>query len=240
MDTKQKKIPKKITPDFLRDAIVTVNFTTDYNSMKIESNVRNSLIKYFKKDFIKYPIGKNDPLKININNKPYFYSDGIIKVQIEDNHILFNCVNEYIGWSKYIEYIYCAIHSISDIVHFKSSIVNYISILPDVSIFNILDGSIILNCLDIFDGSEFNFNCSAGKDGVNPTSKVTARLTNNLMINNQKISIVNIMVSDLKEISDDSFVEKIIESLTNNHFFQKDIFFRLLKDDFLNTLKPEW
>lgn len=240
MDTSHG-LPERITPDGLKDTVVLVNFSTDYNISKLEKTIVGALELSRPSAFERIPLGKRESNQINTNesNEPkYFYSDGCYKIVIEQNCVSFNCLHTYTGWNNYHQFIYHILAMIAPMVHFDKAMLRYISIMPNQSIVDILDGEIRLNQLKIFDGSIFSFNCSAFNEAEGLEARVIVRLTEKAKVQNGKASIRDIEVRGI--CKEDGSIDSIDQILNFLHGTQKDMFFRILKREYVDSLNPLW
>lgn len=240
MDT-SKGMPIRISPDGLKDTIVQVHFSTDYNYSKLDTTLKEVLDELNPDGFNRFPIGKADN-KLRTEGQyigdvnQYFYSDGITKVLIDGSTISFNSVNGYPGWENYRNLILGVLHKWDSIVSYKSVIIRYISIFENQSIVEVLDGSIHLNELKIFNGSTFSFNCHASNEDFQ--ANVVVRLSEMASTPKGLASISDIMVMSI--VKDNSNFEDIRKTLDYVHLTEKDVFFKLLKYEYVKSLNPVW
>lgn len=241
MDT-SKGLPKHISPDGLKDSIVVINFYTDYNRTKIESIVHEALEQSRPDSFTKIPLGRNEMLQLANSHKDvpeYFFSDGFYKIIVESNKISFNILEKYTGWGNYCRFIYHVLFNIFPYIIMEGASLRYISIMPNQSIIENLDGCIALNQMKIFKGSTFNFNCNVSDEKNGISAIAIVRLTEQGMINGIYTSIRDI------EVKYDSLGQKFPQDkfevvLNTLHNMEKDIFFKLLKRTYVDSLNPEW
>lgn len=240
MDT-SNGLPERISPDSLKDTIVQVHFTTEYNYSKLETTLKEVLEELNPEGFHPYPIGKNEnKIREDITyigeNRRYFYSDGITKVLIDGSTISFNCVNGYPGWNNYRNLILGVLDRWKEFVSYKSLMIRYISIFANESIQTFLDGKIYLKELDIFNGSTFSFNCKASGQGYN--ADVVVRLTEKAKTSTGLASVSDVMVSTI--LDDNISFQEVRHNLDYIHFAEKDVFFKLLKREYVESLNPVW
>lgn len=239
MDT-TNGVPLRISPDGLKDTIVHVHFATDYNYSKLDQVLKETLDKIRSDSFNSYPVGRAERnLKENSSdteNKRLFYSDGISKILIDGNTISFNSVNGYTGWNNYRNLINGVLLGLNEFTTYNSLMIRYISVFEEQSIVKALDGDITLNQLEIFNGSTFSFNCHAASD--KHEAEVIVRLTENIKTPNGLASISDILVSSI--ITEEMSFDSVIEQLDYIHATEKDVFFKLLKRSFVESLNPVW
>lgn len=101
MDTINRGVPKKIDNDGLVDSLVVLSFETDYNTKKLETELDKFLNeKLTSNEFAKTPLRKKDleSFPNDSNSTNVFYSNGELKVFIDDNKFVVNSLVQYPGW----------------------------------------------------------------------------------------------------------------------------------------------
>lgn len=240
MDT-SKGLPERISPDGLKDTVVQVHFATDYNYSKLETTLKEVLEKLHPQGFHPYPIGKTEN-KIREEgsyigeNRRYFYSDGITKVLIDGTTVSFNSVNGYPGWNNYRKLILGVLDRLKDLISYKSLMIRYISTFENESVQTFLDGKIYLEQLEIFNGSTFSFNCKASGQGY--SADVVVRLTEKAKTSTGLASVSDVMVSTM--LDDNISFKEVQNNLDYIHLTEKDVFFKLLKREYVDSLNPIW
>lgn len=246
MDTDTYGIPTKIKDDGLRDTLVMINFDTIYNVQKIEKDLRAFLYAYQKKQgnpFVKiYNRQADTPFgNPNINRQQYFFTNGQYKVELKENQILFNCVSDYPGWSEYFPFINACVTGIKENINkYKKISVRYISVFPELSIFSVLDGDIQLKFLPNLEGGVYEVRYSVNsKDGY--TGTVVAKMYDRIREKENKLSMVDITLASntLEDSQEDDNLQQCINYIEFCHFAQKDVFFRLLSKEFVDSRKVE-
>lgn len=235
MKIENNHIPKRITPDRLTDTIVEIEITSKFNKAMIESLMLEAIGHYQDSEFVKY----------EISNGEYLYANDTFRFCVTNNAISFNIVGGYPGWITYFCFIKRALQGLrhfENFVSFKKVRVNYISNFPEISVFDIWDGTpIILH--NIPPHLERSFELKFGIYEKN-TKKKIARADINLRDNlHLKDSDSNYSQIDIALESDDiksKNVEDALEVLDIIHNEQKKAFYRLLSEDFINKLNPEW
>ncbi len=237
------RVPKKIFPDRLKDAIVEIHYA---NFLPLE--LIPGVIFHLLDDTYTYA---SAPLhldkKVFSSYYPHTSSSIIfndnIKVLLRRNSFIFNFLNTYIGWDEYSKeirkFIKAIIEARKEPIEFNRASVRYISEYPD---------------LDLEEGFKFEF--TYGMPHIQ-SDKFTIRsefsqddmliflnLQNSIELTKQdedksaSISIVDIDV--LKEDFKTSDLTELLKIITSVHDKQKEIFFSIIKEDFLKTLKPEY
>lgn len=242
MDT-SKGVPLKITPDCLVDAIMELQISTEYKAEKVEQEILESIKNSFPKTtFRRFPLSGPDMGK-------HVWADKVFRVYVGESAISVNIVSGYPGWDNYMGFLKGAMQGLySDtvqIVQFQKVRINYVSHFPDVSIFDVWDGTPIkLNHIPPFVGREFNFkfgiyhNDQKGESGQH-VANAEVHLSDNLPIMDSKSTYSRIDVG-LESTDCDGNWTGAYEKLQMLHFHEKDIFFRLLSEDFVNKLHPVW
>ena len=238
------KIPKKITPDHLKDTIVQILFIPGVPPELILGN-----FSFLFKDSFKFVASKRLPQPIpgfpSIIERNYYFTDlrEEIKVEISENALTFNSLSKYIGWKKYFPLVESTLKLLLENGTIKA--VNrigtrYVSEFPDIGIFEKLQMSIDLNI------PNKNFQTTHVRTEYNDDQfKVILNLSNDLLKPNigigkpSRFSLIDIDVISFFSVPI-SNQEQVIDLIDKSHFKQKTIFFSLLTEDFLNSLNPEY
>ena len=243
MDTIKKGVPKKIDNDGLVDSLVVLDFETDYNIKKLESELDKFLNENLtSNEFAKTPLRKKDleSFPNNANSTDVFYSNGELKVFIDDNKFIVNSLNKYPGWDVLGKFVHDIINVFFELVHFNHVGVRYISLMKNESFVENMDGSINFNHFRVFNGAEYNFSCAANeKDGLND-AKIVVHLTEKAKINDGLSSIIDVeATTDLKKYNPQN-QDAVFSHVQYCHVVEKDVFFRLLSDKYISKHNPVW
>ena len=243
------KIPKYISPDRIKNAFVEVRYTTKipfeiavglfYQSLD-ESYFYTSRPLGGKQ--VDLPINSPQNLKILVN-QPLFYNDKI-KIEFQPNSIIFNCLNEYISWKKYKPEIIKALTQLTKakvIERYTRIGLRYISEYPNIDLRNCVKFSFTFGMPEI-NSETYSFRSEFKVNDL----KVILNLNNHLPIANSKgatneITITPTSSIDIDVIMDNMDVKDLKIILTNIdmiHDKEKEIFFTLLKEQFIETLNP--
>ncbi len=234
------QLPKRISPCPIIDAIVELRFESKISASVIFSRIYNEIDSEFPKvdtlPVMNIPenIRKSDP---NLRYQPHYKLIGEkYIVQIGPEMISFSCSPEYAGWENFSKTIYNLIKSLH-----KEKIVDnvtrfgfrYVNFFPMLDVFENIEFNMKLNQKDF---TPKNSLIRAEIESENYIS--TLQISNSAVKNNVKGSIIDIDVIpifDLKNFFNDSI--SIVEGAHNT---EKELFFKLLKPEFLRTLNPEY
>jgi uncharacterized protein (TIGR04255 family) len=229
-------VPRKITPDYLKDTIVEIRYSSAVSSELMLGTVSNLLSP----DGFTYTPDPN----IAGNGNGFFVKDKIrIQIPLPENIIIFNCIEDnYIGWDLYVLEIISVIEKLSEaeiIKSFNRTSIRYISEFRNIEIFKNIKGAInvdesglklenaILRLTDETDNT---------KTFVTVTNKGKRVLPQTREIINSSLVDINVFES-FNPISDVNILKEKLEQL---HRKQKETFFCLISDEFFQTLNPEY
>lgn len=247
------KIPIKIQPDRIKDSIVQVFFTSDLPFELLIGYFHRVLIKE-QFHYISQPNIINQGLiekqqqanqEININLSHLFVNDKkTVKLQIHPNKSLsFNNISAYIGWAAYSEYIDRVLNTLinADLIKSVNRVgVRYISEFQNI---NILD-KIKFNYDTSFPGSPITTSQSNLR-WIDGDKRISMNIASGIpvhgIVNDKGLEVEFISLIDVDVIKSDFDsikLDSIIEIISATHNKQKEVFFSLLKEDFLNELNP--
>lgn len=224
MDT--RVIPLRITPDNLNDAYIKVGFSTEFNVRALEDVLSAQ-------EFVKIPLSAASSLE-----KKYYFSDEKVKFTISEECIDINIVGSYQGWSYYQTRIAQLVEKLSAKVVFTSLTLKYRSIWPNLNIFDVIDGSLKLNRFGKrFQGTSLTFPAKWKPNSEKEISAVVV-ITENIEIDRELVSIIDIhLETNLSKRGD---IQALLLALNEAHKAQKDMFFSLLDEMFVDSLNPVW
>lgn len=248
-------LPKKISPQRIREAIVQLYFHADIPF--------EPLIGYFYAamseagfSYANRPVRPNHFLQPGTQALPntfdivvapqYFFFNDHIRVQVQnEGSLIFNCMNTYPGWSAYFEQIQEVLRVLLErkiIRDFHRVGLRYISEFPNVDILENVNVTVALKGLDepMVSG---NFRVEWVKESlrfiVNLASKLPIEpLVVPLEEKAQFTSLIDIDVIHQNFAEDDP--DKLFSIIDQVHQREKEQFFQLLKPEFLETLHPEY
>lgn len=237
------QIPKKITPCPIQEAVVGLRFETDIVSEAVFGIVYNEFKDQYK-TVQKLPI-LNVPEEIRMNDPALMYQPWYhLK---EENCIIaigpkilgISNKKEYSGWAIFSEIILQAIEKIK-----KTNIIKQVTRVG-IRYINFFD-------LDIFSKIDMEIKIN-GKLLDSDEMRINAKITRNSFKNTlQVVNNANILSTDKKLIGSvidiDTYTQEDLGNLLNDyrdilergHLVEKELFFSLLKEDFLKDLNPEY
>jgi uncharacterized protein (TIGR04255 family) len=246
------KIPRKITPDNIKDSLVQIVFNPACPPELVIGRFENHL-----KNLLEFK-GGTPPLKqvfrLPDENELNFgqFQTGVfqggffldkkefVQVTVSANAIVFNTFKNYPGWEVMLSVIEETVK-----VLFEKGIaesvqrigVRYISQFDGIAIFEKLKMSLGLNI------SNKNYTTTQIRSEYDEDEfKIILNLLNNFQRSENDIqrnfSTIDIDVIKFYESVTD--VREIIGDVDKAHFKQKSTFFSLLSDEFLKSLNPEY
>jgi uncharacterized protein (TIGR04255 family) len=243
------KIPKKITPDFLKDTIIQLVFNPGVPPELVLGEFKTQM-----SDVFTFVTSKRIPVQIpgvSVTGLPsliqnnYYFTDKAneVKVEVSENALIFNSLQKYIGWERYLPLIDTTISTLlkTGTIHSINRIgLRYISEYPEIKIFDNLDIGLKID----FPNKSFE-STQIRSEYKDEQFKVILNIANDItrpikeMGKPDKFSIIDIDVLSFFDtpVNDREILLNIIDK---SHFKQKTIFFSLLTEGFLNSLNPEY
>lgn len=246
------KIPKKISLDRIKDSIVEIRYSSPLPFevafgwfFKYIDNTYNYANRPpgLHKNQLSSLMGAGINQEIQIAFNQYLFYNDKIKVELKPNSIFFNCLEQYIGWENYIEEIKKFIEQLSKagvIEVFNRIGIRYISHYPEIDIRKCVKFTFTFGMPQVVSNS-FGFRTEFLYDNL----KILLNMNNNLpvILNNQTNEIKPLSIIDL-DLIDDNFeiesqnLEELIDKIDSVHSKEKEVFFNILKEEFLQTLNP--
>ncbi len=238
------QLPKKINPCPIAEAICEIRFESNIPDDAIFGVIYNCFKEEFE-DYIKLPILQL-PEQIRSNDQNLIYKPHykLLKndFQLQVGPKVFSCINigPYIGWDKFSDYLYRVFDKIEElniIQLIKRIGLRYINVFPK---------------LDIYQKSNFKItldesNIDSIKNIVYVEIKDENCILNLRVLNNSEIDInEEKILGSLIDIDTIliNYPEKSLKQLKplidKAHVCEKKLFFKLLSEDFLNSLQPEY
>lgn len=244
------KIPRKITPDNIKDSIVQLVFNPLCPPELVVGRFENHLQGLFEfkggapsnRKMFRLPNGNELNFEAGVLPGGYFLDRSeSVKVTVNSNTLVFNSFKGYPGWDT----MYSIIEETIQIMFSKLIIENvnrtgvrYISQFDDVEIFQKIKMT-----LSLYTSNKSFATTQIRSEYDEEAFKIILNLLNNFeRIDNgvkHKFSMVDIDVIKFYK-SASTTAREVIESIDKAHFKQKSTFFSLLSDDFLKSLNPEY
>lgn len=217
----KKRQPIYLERDGLRDSLVEVYIN---NSSFLNARIVKTILEG----------GEMEKFQVVEDNNSIFLQNDIYRVQVRTDCISFNSVKDYQRWPNYGRFIQMVIERVLSLneVQVERIMIRYISMYPDVSIFDNLNGEKLkLNAFPQIDGTEIRFKMGIA-DGHGHLGIATIRLTDNLPSNkpNVKVSVVDIQ---LDSTANNEKQQEVLEFL---HTQERNLFFSILNDNFIESL----
>ena len=239
MEVNIEHMPVSLEHDGLKDAVVSVNYVSDYNVRYISQNILAAINSNNDNPFEEIPTKDksvaNESLSYKDSNDKILIANPIYRILVSEDRVTFNFTKKYPGWNSYSNLINIVLNSIGQ-VNLQGVYLQYMSCFENTDIFKALDGTIKLNQLPNFNGSVFNFSCKCNKEDE-PIAEATIKLTNNKQIQNSSVSIIEVAIAG--KIGD-YHLEECLQLLSECHKIEKHLFFLLLSEKFINTLNPHY
>ena len=241
------KIPKKITPDRIRDSIVEVRYSSELPYELIIGMFFSALdnsFHYTNRPLEAKPTSEapliNNNLTLRLGSHNLFYND-LIKIQLQPGTIIFNCLNEYVSWSIYREQIKTVLSQLSStdvFIEFTRIGVRFISDYPETN----LDDCVKFNFsfgMESIESEQYSFKSEFKSEEIrvilNLGHSIPRQIGEKGMIPTSTIDVDAIL-----NLSGTRNFEELIPLIDRVHDKEKEMFFTILKDDFLESLNPEY
>ncbi len=245
-------IPKKITPDNLKDTIVEFRFDSGF-PLDLMPGIALTLLSPLgftyapiQNSNIALGMGQGQQISIGLGdqNRSGFFVKESIRIQFIGNVIAFNCFEgKYLGWDNYSKTIKEVINLFTSkgfIKSFDRVAMRYISEFRTLDILGKIKG-----CFDLDETqaglSLRNSIIRLAKEDINV--KIFLTLTNRTKKRLPDESIVEVSLFDVhvfENLAPNSDFKALVKSLENVHLKQKETFFETITDDFKNSLNPEY
>lgn len=241
-----EKIPKKITPDGIKESIIEVKYTSKLPFEVIIGLLFNALDDT-------YFYTNNNPKSSRLGEIAYlFYNDHIL-IKITPGSIIFDCASKYVSWDIFIREIRKALDQMSSVDFFEEFTrvgVRYISEYNH-ELEKCIDFKIESSVLENVKCESYSFNTEFHIDEFIVILNIKNNLprlkknSENLEFANShsQSSLVRVSVVDIDVILEnlhEKNISVVCEHLESAHNKEKQIFFKFLKPDYLATLNPEY
>jgi uncharacterized protein (TIGR04255 family) len=235
-------LPEKIQHDNLKDTLIEIRYAQGF-PVELMSGFASSILAPLGYRYLPVPDQNiNIAFGSGSNNGGFFIKD-YVKIQFVANKIVFNCIaDRYVGWEKYFQTISDIMSALFDkgaIRDFDRVSIRYISEFKNIDIYQGIKGTIDISNAGLkLDNSILRLSDESGnlKTYVTLTNKARR-----ISPREQKIveaSLVDISIyENFNPVSD---LDILRCKLNQIHTKQKEVFFGLISDDFLNKLNPEY
>lgn len=237
--------PLYLEHDGIKDSLVEIGVVTNYKIQHLNEILLKGLNLKYDNAFNIIPIRerKNSDNGDTIIVENAMCASDLYKVQVTGDKICFDIVEHYTGWPDYSAFIYSCIDILKEcILDVVSVEVRYISTFDEVSIFDNVAGLIKLERYPRFAGSEFNFQFGIAGQPARHVKGAYAvvRLKNNIpdLKERSTTSVVDVQV--MADLNNYDGLSRYRQNLENIHTQEKNIFFSLLSDPFIQSLKPHY
>jgi len=233
------RLPKKINPCPILDALIEIRFSTNIERDAVFGLIYNALhIDFEKVD--KLPIMQlpdqvraSDP---SLKFKPHYrLSNENIVLQVGPEVITISSFPKYTGWSSFSSKIYDILEKVQRIGIIDSIVrigIRYINFFEQ-NIFDNINLKVTLS-QNTIDYKNTVIRTEISQDDY----KSTLQIANNANHNNKSGSVIDI--DTFLDDNIDDFFQRKKEIIDKGHEKEKELFFSLLKEEFLNTLNPEY
>lgn len=236
------KLPKQISPDCIKDAITEIKYSSKLPFdilLGLFFNALDGSYEYVNRPFDnpKLPIELANRVRLSLN--AYIFYNEHIKFELLPEAIVFNCFDKYIGWDLYIKEIEKVIQLVAStgkIDIYERIGIRYISEYPNLNLSKITKFYFNFGMPEV-QSNRFNFRSEFNDNNLT----IVLNLAHNVpVITNNKDDQKNVSIIDIDVISQFSVdqTEELIQKLQESHLKEKEVFFSLLNEDFLNTLNP--
>jgi len=245
------KIPKKISPDRIKNAIIEIRYTSKTPFEILLGLIYKALDNSY--NYVNRPsptfagqqVFEKSGIQIGFGFQPIFITKNIL-IQLQPNSISFNCLNNYISWSNYfpeIEKFLMQIIATNEIEVFNRLGIRYISEYPNIDLQSCTKFHFSFGMTEVVSKtysfkSEFEYNGNKVVLNLHNKLPVLKNISTASDSEIQEISLIDIDIikSDISYISTD--YQSFLNDLNQLHNFENEIFFSILSDSFLATLNP--
>lgn len=229
----------------IKDSLVEIGIVTNYRIQHLNEILITGLNLKYENAFNLIPIRerKNSENGDTIIVENAMCASDTYKVQVSEDKISFDIVEHYTGWADYSAFIFGCIDILQEcLLDIVSVEVRYISTFNDVSIFDNVAGIIKLECYPRLAGSEFNFQFGIPGQPSRQLKGAYAivRLKNNIPTLEEKGSTSVVDVQVIANLTNYGGLTRYKQNLENIHSQEKNIFYSLLSDSFIQSLKPHY
>ncbi len=246
------KLPKKISPDNIKESVVELKYISELPFeilLGLFFNALDDSYKYTNRSQTSPAIiskeneSQSQDLEIKIGNTTLFYNSKVT-IQVLSNTFVFTCIEKYIGWEDFRIEIQNFLKQINKTGHIKTWIrvgMRYISEYPEKDLkelikFSFSFGLPMVKSLTSAFRTQFeykNLYIILNLSNLTPTLKQTTSKD----FQQIKLSVVDIDVISQNEIL---VLPELFKKIDENHNIEKEVFFNMLNQTFLESLNPKY
>lgn len=237
------KIPKQID-DRLKDAIVNIEFVPSvppetvigyfHNALRDELSIAPPQNKF---NFL------NNSVTFETSQSYFITKNGPFRIDVTGQGITFNLLGSYTGWHDYFPVVGKNLKSLFDlniIQEVTRVSIRYINQFDNVRIYEHIQGNISIGSIP--DNSRGQMRVEFQKNQFSVITTIVngySAATLNLGLNpDTEFSLIDVDVIKLFPPKTKLSYEEVISTLESAHDTEKDCFFSLLKEEFIQTLNP--
>lgn len=237
------ELPKIIDPCPIVEAIFEIRFTSSLP----DDAIFGTLYNHFKDEYPKFEqlpilqlppaVRAQDP---NLKNSPHYKAQiGNFILQIGPKVLSISNVENYVGWDLYSAKIFSIYKKLeeSEIVNNIDRIgLRYINVLAKTNIFN--HSNVILSLKGKVISRKTNITSELQYEKATCTLKITSDAE--VQIGSNEKRMIKGSVIDIDTFIEGSKIKDINQAIQDVHDTEKQLFFDILTDDFINTLNPKY
>ncbi|NUQ24840.1 MAG: TIGR04255 family protein [Saprospiraceae bacterium] len=232
-------LPTKISPERLRDTVIELKYDSDIPAEYILGLVYDAV------EDVLAPVNKqgSNELSFNpfssiiINPRKDLFQNEFIRLQVIEGRLIFNSNGVYKGWIQYKEEIKKTLDLLSGKNLIKSINrigLRYISEFSELQIFD----KLIWNFHYTWKQS-LNLNTSFRTEWEDNGDMIIVNLANSALPHGETFSIIDIDVN-YKFQEPIALGETVLDTIERLHHKEKEVFFGLMRRDFLLSLNPTY
>lgn len=244
------KCPKKLNKCPLREAIFEIRYEPNFPSEAVFGVIYAAVKDLFPKDALKTLPIQQIPEQIRLNDENFKYQAWYSLVRdnmqfnIGPNSLTFINTGNYSGWVKLFTFFSTVLKEIKKCAVIKTVErigLRYINVFQENILAN-SDITIQLSNLKLADNRLLNETTNLRTELIDSGFVKVLQIGNSVDIlsgkNKSKGSIIDI--DCIYEWKENTFFDKYIDIINIAHTKEKQLFFSLLKEDFMRTLNPEF
>lgn len=239
------KLPIKISPDHIKQSIVEIKYDSELPFEILVGYIFSALDDSFKYTSFPQQISGSLPkeLSLNFGVQNVFYTDKI-RLQIQPQSLIFNCIDSYLGWQEYTKEIFIALEQIlkiKEIQKFTRVGIRYISEyenigLQDFTKFDFTFGIPEIKSETFIFRTEFNW---GNLRVVLNLQHLIPTVSKGKPDTDQEIkSISNIDIDVISDGLEIATLSDLIQTIELTHTKEKEVFFNLLDQGYLESVNP--